>query len=651
MAVIGSNLDVNSIVSQLMTVEQRPLQVLAQKEAGYQAKLSAYGSLKSAVSSFQSAMNALTTTDKFVSSKTSVSDATIATASAGGTAVPGQYSIEVQSLAQAQKLKSANYAKTSDALGSGTLTIQFGSYAGGVFTANGDKAAKTISIKPTDNSLAAVRDAINAANVGVTASIVNDGSGNRLVIGSKDSGLDNALRITVSDDDGNNTDTAGLSALAFDASTGGTSNLSETVAAKNATVIIDGITVSKNSNTITDAIDGVTLNLAKEAAGTPVTLSITRDNSGTKSAVDGFIKAYNELYKTLSNVSAYNAETKQAAILQGDSAVRTMQARLRSLMSGTLDSAGGGLSRMSDIGVSIQTDGTLKLDSAKLQKVLDDPAKDIATLFASVAKPSDSLVSFVGASSDATAGAHALNITQLATQGRTTGSLAAATTITEGVNDTLQLKVDGVETTIKLSAGSYTAATLAAELQSKINGASALSDADVAVAVTQSAGVLTVTSNRYGSASKIEIVGGDAATDLFGASSATDGVDVAGTLGGTTATGSGRKLTALGITLTIDGGATGDRGTVSFARGFAAQFTDLAKTFLEDDGLLDGRTDGLDRSIKDIAQRRAALNVRLDMVEKRYRAQFTALDTMLSSMQSTSSYLEQQLAALPKIGQ
>lgn len=651
MAVIGSNLDVNSIVSQLMTVEQRPLQVLAQKEAGYQAKLSAYGSLKSAVSSFQSAMNALTTTEKFVTSKTSVSDTTIVTASASGTAAPGKYTIDVQSLAQAQKLKSANYAKTSDTLGSGTLTIQFGSYAGGVFTANGDKAAKTISIKPADNSLAAVRDAINAANVGVTASIVNDGSGNRLVIGSKDSGLDNALRITVSDDDGDNADAAGLSALAFDASTGGTSNLSETVAAKNATVIIDGITVSKNSNTITDAIDGVTLNLVKEAAGTPVTLSITRDNSGTKSAVDGFIKAYNDLYKTLSNVSSYNAETKQAAILQGDSAVRTMQARLRSLMSGALDTAGGGLARMSDIGVSIQTDGTLKLDGAKLQKALDDPAKDVATLFASIAKPSDSLVSFVNAGNDAKAGTHALNITQLATQGRTTGSLAAATTITEGVNDTLRLKVDGVETTIKLSGGSYTAATLAAELQSKINGATALSDADVAVAVTQSAGVLAVTSNRYGSASKVEIVGGSAATDLFGSASTTDGVDVAGTLGGTTATGSGQKLTALGISLTINGGATGDRGTVSFARGFAARFTDLAKTFLEDDGLLDGRTDSLDRSIKDIAQRREALNVRLETIEKRYRAQFTALDAMLSSMQSTSTYLEQQLAALPKIGQ
>ncbi len=651
MATIGSNLDINSIVSQLMTVEQRPLQVLATKEAGYQAKLSAYGSIKGAVSSFQSAMNALTSTDKFITSKTSVSDTKIATASASAAAPAGNYGIEVQALAQAQKLKSGNYGAMADAVGSGTLTIQFGSYAGGVFTANGDKSAKTIEIKPADNSLGAVRDAINAANVGVTASIVNDGSGNRLVIGSKDTGLDNALRITVSDDDGNNTDAGGLSALAFDASTGGTSHLSETVAAKNATIVIDGITVSKNSNTITDAIEGVTLNLVKEAIGEPITLSITRDNSGAKTAVDGFVKAYNDLYRTLSSLSSYNAETRQAAVLQGDSTVRTMQSRLRSMMSGTLDSAGGGLSRMSDIGVSIQVDGTLKVDSAKLGKVLDNPAKDVATLFASIAKPSDSLVSFASAATDATAGTHALNITQLATQGNAVGSLAAATTITAGVNDTLKLKVDGVEATITLGAGSYTAETLAAELQSKINGASTLSDADASVAVAQSGGVFSITSARYGSASKVEVVGGDAAGALFGTAASTDGLDVAGTIGGENATGSGQKLTGLGISLSITGGATGDRGTISFARGFAAQFADLAKSFLEDDGLVDGRTDGLDRSIKDIAKRRETLNLRLEVVEKRYRAQFTALDAMLSSMQSTSSFLEQQLANLPKIGE
>src|SRR5690606_25499344 len=188
-----------------------------------------------------------------------------------------------------------------------------------------------------------------------------------------------------------------------------------------------------------------------------------------KTAVDNFVKAYNDLYGMLSNMSAYNAETKQAGVLQGDSTIRSMQTSLRTMMSTALDSAGGGLSRMSDIGVTIQVDGKLKVDSAKLQKAIDDPPKDIATLFASIAKPSDSLVSFVSAGADAKAGTHALEITQLATQGRAEGSQAAATAITAGVNDKLMLEIDGVKATITLNAGTYTATSLAAELQSKIN--------------------------------------------------------------------------------------------------------------------------------------------------------------------------------------
>src|SRR5690606_5249993 len=318
------------------------------------------------------------------------------------------------------KLSSGNYAATTDTVGTGKLTIQFGSYseADGSFTANADKAAKTIEIEPGNATLAGVRDAINAADAGVTATIINDGVGYRLVLAAKDTGLANAMRISVSDDGG-----SGLAALAYDASGDGPSNLTETVQARNAELTIDGIAISKASNTISDAIYGVTLNLLDQAEKT-ISVSITRDNSGTKTAVDNFVKAYNDLYGMLSNMSAYNAETKQAGVLQGDSTIRSMQTSLRTMMSTALDSAGGGLSRMSDIGVTIQVDGKLKVDSAKLQKAIDDPSKDIATLFASIAKPSDSLVSFVSAGADAKAGTHALEITQLATQGRAEGSQA-----------------------------------------------------------------------------------------------------------------------------------------------------------------------------------------------------------------------------------
>ena len=218
---IGSGLDVTGIVSQLMAVERRPLSALDSKEATQQTKLTAFGSLKGAVSSFQSSLAALASPEKFTGVAASITDTTLASVSATSKAVTGSHSIEIQTLAQSQKLKSANFATTSTTIGSGTMTIQFGTYSGGTFTLNPDKAAQSITISPNNSSLAGIRDAINLADAGVTASIVNDGSGNRLVIASEETGLSNALKITTTDADSNNTDNAGLSQLVYDASTGG----------------------------------------------------------------------------------------------------------------------------------------------------------------------------------------------------------------------------------------------------------------------------------------------------------------------------------------------------------------------------------------------------------------------------------------------
>lgn len=649
---IGSGLDINSLVSQLMALESRPLSLLNTKEAKFQAQLSAYGSLKGALSSFQSAVASLATPAKFTVLKASVADATVVSASAGASASAGSYSIEVQTLAKAQKLKSEAFATTGTMIGTGTLTIQFGTYSGGSYTLNPDKSAKTISIGAGQSSLAGVRDAINAANAGVTASIVNDGSGNRLVIASQDAGLANALKITVTDDDLDNTDNSGLSRLAYNASTGGTTNLSQTVAAQNATAVIDGIIISKSTNTVTDAIEGVTLDLLKEGGTT--TLTVARDSTAAQVSIESFVKAYNDLNKTITDLTKYDAANKKASTLTGEATVRSVQYQLRGLFNTALATAGGGLNSLSDIGVSFQADGTLKLDSAKLTTTLNDPTKDVSTLFAAIGKPTDSQIAFASSTSDTKNGNYAVYVTQLATRGNAVGGGAAALTIYANTNDVLNVAIDGVSASLTLAAGTYTAATLAAEIQSKINGATALSSAGIGVTVSQSSGVLTVTSNRYGSASMAVITGGNGATDLFGTAASTTGVDAAGTIGGVAAAGSGQSLTgagdAAGLKITVTGGATGDRGTVSFARGYADMLDKLVGRLLESDGLVDGRLDGINASIKVIGTQREALSRRLDQIEKRYRAQFTALDAMIASMTQTSNYLQQQLANLPSAG-
>lgn len=650
---IGSGLDINNIVGQLMEIERRPLTTLAGREARQQAQLTAFGSLKGSLSTFQNSISALTDPAKFTAATANFSDKAVATVSASSSAIAGNFSVEVQALAQAQKLRSENFTSPNATIGSGSLSIQFGTYSDGNFTLNPEKAAQSITISPNQASLVGVRDAINNADAGVSASIINDGSGDRLVIASKDTGLSNALKITVTDDDSNNTDNTGLSRLAFDASTGGIANLTETVAAANAALVIDGIPISKASNKISDAIQGVTLELLKADIGSTKTLTVARDNASIQSNIKSFVTAFNDLNKTITNLSRFDATNNRASVLTGDATLRSIQTQLRGVFNTFLSTAGGGLTTLSDIGVTFQADGTLKLDENKLSAVLTDSTKDISTLFAAVGKPSDSLVSFVSATPDTQNGSFALNITQLATQGSTIGSNAAALTITTGVNDTLNLDIDGVSASIILADGNYTADSLAAEIQSKINGASALSSASISVTVTHSAGVLNLTSDRFGSESTVSITGGNAETDLFGTPIETNGVDVAGTIGGAIATGTGQILTGSGdsngLALQINGGTTGARGTIDFARGFADRLDQLVENMLENDSLIDSRIDGINASIKDIDTQRISLNRRLEDTERRFRAQFTALDTLVANMTQTSNFLQQQLASLPSI--
>jgi flagellar hook-associated protein 2 len=668
---IGSGLDINGIVSKLMTVESQPLTTLATKEASYQAKLSAYGSLGGALSSFQSAIQALNDPTKFQSLTASSSDTTVATATAGPTAVAGSYALNVSQVAQSQQLVAAGQSSTAAAIGLGTsttLTFDFGTISGGAltaynsttgtggtyssstFTSNGN-GTKTVTIDATNNSLSGIRDAINNANIGVKATIINDGGASpyRLVLTSANMGQNNSIKISASAG-GDATLSAFLSQ-----DPAAVQNLQQTVAAQNTQMTVNGVFVSKASNTITDVIPGVTLTALKVGTST---VSATQDTSGVTSAVNGFIKGYNDLNKTIKSLSSYDATTKVAGVLLGDASLRNVQSQIRTLLGTTLVASGAyttlAYTNLTQVGIMLQKDGTLQLDAGKLQSALASNPTDVAALFTTTGKTSDSLVTYAGSTSSTQPGTYALNVTQLATQGTLTGSAAAGLSIISGSNDTLAVTVNGVSASVTLAPSLlYTPATLAAEVQSKINGASALSNAGISVSVTMSAGgVMTLTSNLYGSASSVS-VGGNAMTNLLGLTPAsTLGVDVAGTFGGVAGSGSGQNLTgtsssgANGLKLLINGGATGSRGTVSFSQGFAYKLDKLMTSLLGSTGPIASATVGTNKSIKDIGTQRDALNLRLAATQKRYLAQFNAMDALVSKMNSTSTFLTQQLATM-----
>lgn len=655
------NLDVNSIVSQLMQVERQPLAKFAAREATQQARLAAYGNVKGALKAFQATVDELNSVNRFQSLTATPSDKAFFTASATSIASPGTYSIEVSALAQAQQLVAAGQASSIAPIGSGiptTLTFDFGTvsggtltdgvYSGATFTSNG-QGAKTVTIDAGNNSLQGIRDAINAAKIGVRASIVNDGSGTpyRLSLAVETPGAANSLKISVDGD-------AALGALlAHDPA--GSQALNQTQAAQNASMKVNGIAVSKASNSVSDVIPGVTLNLVKPTESAQ-TLTVARDTTAITASINNFVKAYNELGTTLKNLTAYDAANKKTSILTGDATVRSLQNQLRGLLGTTVAGVGSEFSTLSSVGIGFQRDGTLAVDTSRLNRAIENNPDDIARLFASVGRTSDSLVSFSGAGSTAQAGQYAIEITQLATQGKTVGNAAitAPLTITSGVNDTLELTVDGIAASVTLAAGTYASVdALIAELQAKVNGASALSSRGIAVAISESAGVLSLASSTYGATSSVSIGSGSAAAALgLDADTPTAGVDVAGSIGGVAASGSGQLLRATsgpaaGLDVIVAGGALGDRGTVTYSRGFAYTLGTWLTSATGTESALDARTEGINRTLADIGKRRAELEDRMVVIEKRLRAQYTALDKMLSSMNNTLNFLTTQLANLP----
>jgi flagellar hook-associated protein 2 len=658
---VGSNLDVTGLVEKLMTVERQPLDKLNAKEAAVQVKISAYAGFRGTLSTFQGTLQALADSSNYSVSKGTVDDTSVASLITSASAPAGSYSFEVQNLAKSQKLASGVFASVTDTVGTGSLTIQYGGYDSGTgFTLNGNRGTQTVQIDAAHSSLSGVRDAINAAKIGVSANIVNDGTGFRLVVSSKDTGSVNGLKISVGDtSDASNTDALGLSQLAYDPTlTAGTGkNLTQIMAADDARLSVDGLLVTKSSNTISDVIAGTTINLLKANPGSPTKLNITSDSSAVMTSVDAFVKAYNELNKTITDLTKTSTDATQRGALAGDATIRSVASQIRDGLTSMVSSAVGSFKALPQIGITFDRSGNLTLDKTKLTNAMKSDPVAVQSLFATAGVVDDPLVSYVGGTTASKAGTYALDVSQLATRGSARGALAISSLVIDSTNDKLSLDVNGVSTTVSLTQKTYaTNAALIAEMKSKINGSTALISAKVGVDISENAGVLTLTSTSYGSTSKVKISGGTGALNLFGAASVTgvDGLDVTGTLGGLLATSVGQRLTgtgvAAGLKLDVLGGLVGQRGTLKYGVGIAGQLNQMIDKVVGNKGLIASKTESLQGQVKQIDHDRTALTARLEITEQRYKTQFNALDQQLTAMQSMSSYLAQQLASVKSSG-
>ncbi len=374
---IGSGLDLSTLLTNLSTAEKARLTPITNAQTSNTAKLTAYGTLKSALSTFNDASKAMASADLYKSSTatSSLSSAVTVTTTAG--AASGTYAIGVTQLAKAQSLISGVQPDTTTALGTTgstrTLTIQQG----------GTAKPLTINLTDAQTSLGGMRDAINNAGGGVTASVlkVSDGS-YQLIVSANNSGVNNAMSISVTGDDKLN------SVIGYTAGSEATNGMKQSVEAKNAKLTLNGTPIERDSNIVTDAPEGVTLNLlATTTTGNDASVTVTKDTTAAATAITNFVNAYNTLQDSFSSLTKYTAvdantdtqNTNNGALL-GDSVLRDIQVKLKSAISSAQGS--GTFTNLAAIGITQDptNNGNLKIDSTKLTAALKNNTVAVSQL-------------------------------------------------------------------------------------------------------------------------------------------------------------------------------------------------------------------------------------------------------------------------------
>lgn len=646
---IGSGVLTSELVDQLVQAERAPTEKrLAQKTERTQALISAYGTLRSAVTELRLPMRQLSAPDNLKAFSATSSNEDIAVSVDSSKANRGTYSVDVTSLASAQALASrdvfADRDKTS--VGQGTMTLSVG-----------DKTTNIV-IDSSNDTLQGLANAINDSDAGVSAGVIDTGSGFQLVLSADETGTANAVSISVSGDSaGTDTDAQGLSRFAFNASMDADAGLNETIAASDAVMSINGVEVTRSTNSFENVIDGLTFDLT--ATGTS-TVKVEQDLGAVADRVQGFVEKFNGLQETIDALAGFNAESGSGSLLTGDSVIRGIQNQLRQVLTRVVPGLEDASVRsLADVGITTNFEtGSLEFDREEFMEQLKANPDDVTALFAEQGRATDSQVEFVRSGVNTEPGTYDINVTQAATQGTLAGNAAATFPVTiDGTNDELSLLVNGdTSVNLQLTQQTYNSAQdLVDEIQAQLNSNNALNASEGSVQVSLGAGgELVFSSSTYGSESSVTLSSAEsAATFGLDAATSTDGLDVAGTIDGRTAEGEGQTLflgensgAASGLQVQILGEQTGSRGSIQFIEGVGERTVDLITNFVGADGAIDTRTESLNRDLERIQENQIRLEERITAYRERLVSQFTAADSLISQLNSTQDFVSQQLAAL-----
>jgi len=669
----GSGIDSPNMAKQLTEIERAaPQERIDAKRTKAEAQISDFGLLSNAMDTLKSAVTALTAKEGLFSKSASYTDSDALVPTKLDTTVQaGTYAFEVKALAASQSLSFNGLNDANAAVGEGVLTFNFGSWNRDTnedptdFVVDPKAKTFSVTIDNTNNSLNGLRDAINRAGMGVQASVIFDGSGYRLVT-TAPSGANQEMQISVAEagDTPTNTDASGLSRFGFNADVTGFASL-EKQAGADAVLVINGLELNRASNTVTDVVEGLTLDLLKAAPGEVVTVTVADDKNFAEEKIRGFVDTYNAFLAEIKPAFSYNKEEEKWGSLTNDSLAKSVTSRFRTLIGAAIPGLNdSNYSALTNLGIRTELDGTLKIHEGDFQKAMSNNFADVQKLLAPHTHSSSSDIKVNSFGKQTQAGSYDVVITTPPKKGYFTGAAMDAGVAfpnfdTTGKSYTFTLKVDGVESgTIQIPTDVVyaSAGDLATAMQSAINGDNALKAAGVSVIVAHDSGTnsLTFTSNRYGTSSWVDVASAssDAITDLgIAQGSGTKGVNVAGTVDGVPGFGLGNVLLpklgekSEGLSMIVGDAATSS--TVSFSRGFAGQMEELLGQFLQTNGLFDSREDILERQLVDLDDQEERLDRRMTAYHERLMQQFIAMESILNGLNSQGGFLENLIDTLP----
>ncbi len=652
-----SGLNTSSIIDSMVKLQANQVNRLTEQKQQVINRQTSFKGVEARLLTLRSSLSRLNrvTSSVFDARSTSVSDESIISAAAGSGAQVGSFSLTVNSLATAEKIASAGFTSSASTITEGTLEIRVG-----------NREAATITVDSSNNTAGGLVAAINAQAKDVTAALVKDqASGQfRILLSSKHTGASNTISIT------NN----------LAASSGGATQPDFTgpvvQTAGNASITIGSgagaITSEYETNRIDDLVDGVSLNLLKADASKEVTVSVGADNESVVSAVGDFVKNFNGVIEYISEQSQFIVQSQSAGPLLGNRSVSEIQNQLRAIALQSVPGLDAAISRLSRVGVGVSAAGTLTFEESKLRSALNGDvngvtSRDVQRLFGLSGDSTSAGVEFlIGSSRTKSASTpYEVDITQAAEQASLLGSVLPGSIVIAPGQETFSLKLDGKESgELSLTAGTYTPEQLAAQLESVINSATSLGNRKVTVGVE--GGQLRISSQSYGSNSKLEELGGTALAQLgFTGTESDTGADVVGRfiVNGEveTARGTGRlligdadnpntadlqvrvTLTASQITAGTEAEVTVTRGVTSELEQYLARVLDPTKGQVKNgNDSFQSQIDAFDASIKrvnEVAEARRASLV----------AQFANLERLLSDLQQTSSFVSGQLASLSNL--